>query len=152
MVRVHPFSKYAKFTEKLKCLTPRYTHVRVRIRGNNVSFSENFAYVLNGWSLRKRNQYKNSKVFHLETLFWHLIVVSYDESLNTILEEDQIDTLVTFFIETTELVEIRYFDSTFSNVSVVLIVYRSLSNLSHLCFIQMYCSCQWMVLMSIQMS
>ena len=138
MVRVHPFSKYAKFTEKLKCLTPRYTHVRV--------------HLLNGWSLRKRNQYKNSKVFHLETLFWHLIVVSYDESLNTILEEDQIDTLVTFFIETTELVEIRYFDSTFSNVSIVLIVYRSLSNLSHLCFIQMYCSCQWMILMSIQMS
>lgn len=80
------------------------------------------------------------------------IVLSYDESLNTILEEDQIDTLVTFFIETTELVEIRYFDSTFSNVSIVLIVYRSLSNLSHLCFIQMYCSCQWMILMSIQMS
>ena len=138
MVRVHPFSKYAKFTEKLKFLTSKYTHVRV--------------HLLNGWSLRKRNQYKNSKVFHLETLFWHLIVVSYDESLNTILEEDQIDTLVTFFIETTELVEIRYFDSTFSNVSIVLIVYRSLSNLSHLCFIQMYCSCQWMVLMSIQMS
>ena len=128
MVRVHPFSKYAKFTGELKFLTSRYTHVRV--------------HLLNGWSLRKRNQYKNSKVFHLETLFWHLIVVSYDESLNTILEEDQIDTLVTFFIETTELVEIRYFDSTFSNVSTVLIVYRSLSNLSNLCFIQMYCSCQ----------
>ena len=100
MVRVHPFSKYAKFAEKLKFLTPRYTHVRVRIRGKNFSFSENFAYVLNGWSLRKRNQYKNT-IENIETLFWHLIVVSYDESLNTILEEDQRDTLVTFFIETT---------------------------------------------------
>ena len=48
-----PFSKYAKFSEKLTFLTPCFAHERtcayqgVRI----VSFSENFAYVLNGWSL-----------------------------------------------------------------------------------------------------
>ena len=32
-VRVHPLSRYKNFSEKLKFLTPRYTHVRVRIRG-----------------------------------------------------------------------------------------------------------------------
>ena len=31
--RAHSFSTYAKFSEKLTFLTPRYTHVRVRIRG-----------------------------------------------------------------------------------------------------------------------
>ena len=45
----HPFSTYAKFFEKLTFLTPWYTHVRARIR--NVSFLENFAYILNEWSL-----------------------------------------------------------------------------------------------------
>ena len=29
----HPLSTYAKFSEKLTFLTPRYGHVRVRIRG-----------------------------------------------------------------------------------------------------------------------
>ena len=48
-----PFSKYAKFSKKLTFLNPCFTHERtcayqgVRI----VSFSENFTYVLNGWSL-----------------------------------------------------------------------------------------------------
>ena len=78
------------------------------------------------------------------------IVVSYDENLNTILEEEQIDILVIyrerFFNETTELGETRCFDS---NVPIVLIFYRSLLNLSHLCLIQMYCSYQWMVLIPI---
>ena len=47
--RDHPFSTYAKFSEKLTFVTPRYAHVRVRIMGvRNVSFSENFAYVVNG--------------------------------------------------------------------------------------------------------
>ena len=41
------------------------------------------------------------------------IVVSYDESLYTILDEEQIDILVRFVNKTTELVETRYFDSTF---------------------------------------
>ena len=40
--RDHPLSTYAKFFEKLTFLTPWYAHV--------VSFSENFAHVLNGWS------------------------------------------------------------------------------------------------------
>ena len=44
----HPLSTYANFSEKLTFPTPRYAHVRVRIRGvRNVSFSDNFAYVLN---------------------------------------------------------------------------------------------------------
>ena len=54
--RVHPFSTYTKFSEKLTFLTPWYAHIRVRIREvRNVSFSENFAYVLNAWSLSSQN-------------------------------------------------------------------------------------------------
>ena len=37
----HPLSAYVKFSEKQKFLTPWYAH--------DVSFSENFAYVLSGW-------------------------------------------------------------------------------------------------------
>ena len=33
MVRGHLLRTYAKFSEKLIFLTPRYAHVRVRIRG-----------------------------------------------------------------------------------------------------------------------
>ena len=40
-------------------------------------------------------------------------VVSYHESLNTILEEEQINILFSFINKTTELVETRYFDPTF---------------------------------------
>ena len=43
-----PFSKYAKFSKKLVRKNERtcaYQGVRI------VSFTENFAYVLNGWSL-----------------------------------------------------------------------------------------------------
>ena len=31
--RDHPFSTYAKFSEKLTFLTPRYAHIRLRSRG-----------------------------------------------------------------------------------------------------------------------
>ena len=51
-VRDHPLSTYAKVSKKLTFLTPWYAQVRVRIRGfRNVSFSENFAYALNRWTL-----------------------------------------------------------------------------------------------------
>ena len=40
-------------------------------------------------------------------------VVSYDESMNRILQEEQMDVLVRFFNEESGLVETRYFDSTF---------------------------------------
>ena len=43
----HSFSAFAKFSEKLIFLTPSYAYVRVRIRGRNVSFPENFTNVLN---------------------------------------------------------------------------------------------------------
>ena len=43
-IRGHPFSVYAKFSEKLTFPTPWYAHVPV-------SFSNNFAYVLNGWTI-----------------------------------------------------------------------------------------------------
>ena len=47
------------------------------------------------------------------TQVFKYIVVSYDEIRNTILEEEQMGILVRFFNETIELVETRYFDSTF---------------------------------------
>ena len=47
--RAHPLSTYAKFSEKLRFLTPWYAHVRVHQGVRNVSFPESFAYVLNGW-------------------------------------------------------------------------------------------------------
>ena len=67
------------------------------------------------------------------------IVVSYDENLNTILEEEQIDILVIyrerFFNETTELGETRCFDSTFpkrpNSTNLLQKLVESLSSLSH---------------------
>ena len=50
--RDHSFSTYGKCSEKLTFLTPWYADVRTcayqEVR--NVSFSEDFAYVLNEWS------------------------------------------------------------------------------------------------------
>ena len=49
-----PLSTYAKSFEKLTFLTSWYPRVRVRIGGvRNLSFSKNFAYVLNGWPLSR---------------------------------------------------------------------------------------------------
>ena len=42
----HSFSTFAKFSEKSTFLILRYAHVRV-LGVRNLSFSENFAYVLN---------------------------------------------------------------------------------------------------------
>ena len=48
----HLLSTYAKFSEKLTFLTPLISTHTCAYRGvRNVSFSENFAYVLNGWPL-----------------------------------------------------------------------------------------------------
>ena len=43
-----PFSTYAKCSKKLTFITSWYAYVRNGVR--NVSFSENFVYVLNGYS------------------------------------------------------------------------------------------------------
>ena len=63
------------------------------------------------------------------------IIVSYDESVNTILEEEQMDILDSLN-ETTELVETRYFDSTFfkrlNSTNLLQKLIESLSSLSHL--------------------
>ena len=63
------------------------------------------------------------------------IVVSYEESLNTILEEEQMDILVRLFNETTELVETRYFDSTFlkhpNSTNLLQKLIKSVSSLLH---------------------
>ena len=47
----YPLSIYAKFSEKLTFLTPWYTHTCAYQGVRNVSFSENFPYVINGWPL-----------------------------------------------------------------------------------------------------
>ena len=46
IMRDHPFRTYAKFSEKL-------TRACAYQGLSNVSFSENFAYVQNGWSLKR---------------------------------------------------------------------------------------------------
>ena len=51
VVRDHPFSTYAKFSVKLTFFTPETNTFVYVSRGKNVSFSENFAYLLNGWTL-----------------------------------------------------------------------------------------------------
>ena len=51
--RGHPFSTYTKFSEKLIFLTPLIRTRTCTYQGvRNVTFSENFAYVLNGWPLK----------------------------------------------------------------------------------------------------
>ena len=62
-IRGHPLSTYAKFSEKLTFLTSWYAHVRV------CSFSENFAYVLNG-----RFQYR---LIHLKLFTTQLCIESH---------------------------------------------------------------------------
>ena len=55
LLRDHPFSTYAKFSEKLTFLTPLIRTRMCAYQGvRNVSFSENFVYVLNGWTLLGR--------------------------------------------------------------------------------------------------
>ena len=61
------------------------------------------------------------------------IVVFSDETLN-----EKTDILARFFNETTELLETRYFDSTFLKIPIALIFYRTLLNLSHL-FVSFKC-------------
>ena len=57
-IRGHPLSMYAKFSEKLTFLTPLTRLRTCAYQGvRNVSFSENFAYVLSGWSLTIRLRY-----------------------------------------------------------------------------------------------
>ena len=46
--RHHSLSTYTKFYEKSTCLTLWQVHVRVPVRGLDISFLENFLYVLNG--------------------------------------------------------------------------------------------------------
>ena len=51
-IRDHSFSTYAKFSEKLRFFNPWYAHVHVHARGvGHVSFSKNFACIVNEWSL-----------------------------------------------------------------------------------------------------
>ena len=82
-LRGHPLSMYAKFSKKLPFLTPWYAHVRVRIRGvRNVSFSENFAYVLNGWPLIVTFQLKYSQELNVIPAFTKYKILRYSTYLS----------------------------------------------------------------------
>ena len=86
LIRNYLFSKYAKFSEKLKFLTPWYAHIRtcdthVRTRGTrtcayqgvqNFSFSENFTYILNEWALTWQAYFRmNNSMSH--SIFIHFM-------------------------------------------------------------------------------
>ena len=73
-IRVYPFSTYAKFCQKLTFLTC------VCLSGlRNVSFSEKFSYVLNGWSLRQIKiatwqwRYRFIKYYYSFSMYLHVI-------------------------------------------------------------------------------
>ena len=83
-LRGHPLSMYAKFSKKLPFLTPWYAHVRVRIWGvRNVSFSENFAYVLNGWPLTVTFQLKYSQELNVIPAFTKYKILRYSTCQKT---------------------------------------------------------------------
>ena len=78
-IRVHQFSTYVNFFEKLTSLKPWY-------RVGNVSFLETFTYILNGWPLSRFSKYAlkywtvcherlmndlSGKVFQVQTLPSH---------------------------------------------------------------------------------
>ena len=76
----HSFSTFAKFSEKLIVLTPWYIRTRTcayqRVR--NISFSENFAYVLNEWPLanlirNNKNTWSWGKIRKLSLIINHKI-------------------------------------------------------------------------------
>ena len=84
-IRDHPFSKYAKFSEKLTFLPPDthtyswHVHACVRIRGKNISFSGNFAYVLNGWSRRNIRNFTSCTFFkeYVHVRIWIKFMLNY---------------------------------------------------------------------------
>ena len=57
MIKDHPFSTYANFSEKRKNISKPLIRKRSRAyhEVKNVSFSENVACVLNGWYLSKHD-------------------------------------------------------------------------------------------------
>ena len=73
----YPLSTYAKLSEKLSFLTPWYAHVRnvsfEMLR--NVSFSQNFAYVLNGWPISKLNKTHKKGKRGLKKAFLNILKV-----------------------------------------------------------------------------
>ena len=61
----HSFSTYAKFPEELTFLTPMIRKRMFEYQGvRNVKFAENFAYVLNEWSLGQKKRTLGSWNLH----------------------------------------------------------------------------------------
>ena len=64
----HPLSRYAEFSGKLMFLIPWYAPCAYQgVR--NVSFSENFGFVLNGWPLSRWIYYNNVNHRWVSALF-----------------------------------------------------------------------------------
>ena len=74
-VRVHPLSRYKNFSEKLKISNPPIHTCACAYQGiRNVGFAENFACLLNGWSLNDISTNKGiSKKFKQDMLLHHEI-------------------------------------------------------------------------------
>ena len=69
ILRYHPLSTYAKFSEKPTFLTHWHTHIRVCIKVvRNFSFSEHFAYVLIEWFLKRTQTSKNEPSKQIQRL------------------------------------------------------------------------------------
>ena len=73
LFRDHPFSTYAKFPEKTNFSYPVIRTRAFAYKGlRNISFLENFTYVLNGWSFTW--QHRKAAVLILCYYYWLLIV------------------------------------------------------------------------------
>ena len=78
-------------------------------------------------------------------------VISYDESLNKILWNEQMDCIIRFWINKTVVVCSRYFDSKFLYGQIPRTFLKSHWNQQSYWTFQNYCSSQWMVLMLVGM-
>ena len=78
-------------------------------------------------------------------------VISYDESLNKILWNEQMDCIIRFWINKTVVVCSRYFDSKFLYGQIPRTLLKSHWNQQSYWTFQNYCSSQWMVLMLVGM-
>ena len=73
------FSTYAKFSKKLRFLTPWYAHTCAYQGVRVIIFSENFAYIVKGWSpgnhcFLKSHWFTNCN----ETMWFYESVISFE--------------------------------------------------------------------------
>ena len=68
LIRVHLFSTFAKFFEKLTFLTPRYAHLRVRIKGYEIILFRKIC-VRTKWMISNQTRQKSSHIYRLKLLW-----------------------------------------------------------------------------------